>query len=539
MFVSKFDTSIYYTGGDSMKKIKTKYYLVAGLSLLLLVAIFLIFYFNRSVVVPDISGKNITIATEMLDKAGLKTKTLYEYSDTVLKDIVISQNVDAGSKVKYNTSIDIIVSKGIEQITLPDVINSSLEDANDTLKKLGFSVVIGEEFSKTITKGNVISQSVLAGEKADKGSTIKLKISKGRDLVEVPNIKGMSLEKAELTLKNVGLYLKTENIIQFSDTIKEGYIISQDIKEYDQVDRHSTVNVVISAGVANKVGTTPSNANRFGKVTTQGNWVYFAGSDSAIYRMRNDKSEIQRICDYSAVSLNVVGEWIYFVDGTVGGIHKIRIDGTGKTKISNVTSYKVYVDGDWVYYTDQYWGGKLYKMKSDGSSVTQITSKQCRDYIINNGYVYFTDSSNGIVYKCSLSGTGETILCAGFGGSYLALVGNKLVITKNYNILSVNLDGSGFYSFGTTNVQYSFLNGYDGWVYYLENDFRDVPNVVSSFGRMRYDGSQKTKIYEYEDLNHANAFINVVDGWMYFQNEHENDSLYRIKIDGTKIERVG
>lgn len=522
-----------------MKKIKIKYCLITSVSLILAVAIFLIFYFNRSVVVPQISGKNITIATEMLNETGLKTKILYEYSDTVLKDIVISQDIDAENKVKYGTFITIIVSKGIEQITLPDVINSSAEDARNTLEKLGFSVAVEEQFSKTITKGNIISQSVFAGKQADKGSTINLIISKGRDLVKVPNIKGMSLQKAEQTLKSADLYIKTENKIEFSNTIKEGCIISQDIKEYDQVDRHSTVNVVISAGVANKVGTTPSNANRFGKVTTQGNWVYFAGSDSSIYRMRNDKSEIQRIGDYSAVSLNVVGEWIYFVDGTVGGIHKIRIDGTGQTKISNVTSYKVYVDGDWVYYTDQYWGGKLYKMKNDGSSVTQITRTECRDYIVNNGYIYYMNSSNGLVYKCSVDGKGETILCAGFGGDHLALVGGKLVITNNYDILSVNLDGTGFYSFGTTNIQYSFLNGYDGWVYYLEHDFRDTSNGVSSFGRMKFDGSQKTKIYEYKYLNHANTFINVANGWIYFQNEHENGALYRINFDGTNIERVG
>lgn len=522
-----------------MKKIKIKYCLIIGVSLFLAVAVFLIVYFNRSVVVPQISGKNIKIATEMLDKAGIKTKTVYEYSDTVFKDIVISQDIEADNKVKYGTLITIVVSKGIEQITLPDVINTSAEDAKNTLEKLGFSVAVEEQFSKTITKGNIVSQSVLAGKQADKGSTIKLIISKGRDLVKVPNIKGMSLQKAEQTLKDADLYLVTENKLQFSNTIKEGCIISQDIKENDQVDRYSTVNVVISAGVANKVGTTPANANRFGMVTTQGNWIYFAGSDSSIYRMRNDKSDIQQICNSSAVSLNVVGEWIYFVDGTFGGIYKIKIDGTGKTKISNVTSYKVYVDGDWVYYTDQYWGGYIYKMKSDGSSIKQISSKQCRDYVIKGGYVYFTDFSNGLVYKCSVNGTGETILCAGFGGSHLTLVGNKLVVTNNYNVLSVNLDGSGYYSFGTTNLQYSFLNGYDGWVYYLEDDFRDSSNEVSSFGRMRYDGSQKTKIYQYEYLNHANTFINVAAGWIYFQNEHDNDSLYRIKFDGRKIERVG
>ena len=161
-----------------MKKIKIKYCLIIGVSLFLAVAVSLIVYFNRSVVVPQISGKNIKIATEMLDKAGIKTKTVYEYSDTVFKDIVISQDIDADNKVKYGTLITIVVSKGIEQITLPDVINISAEDAKNTLEKLGFSVAVEEQFSKTITKGNIVSQSVLAGKQADKGSTIKLIISK-------------------------------------------------------------------------------------------------------------------------------------------------------------------------------------------------------------------------------------------------------------------------------------------------------------------------------------------------------------------------
>ena len=350
----------------------------------------------------------------------------------------------------------------------------------------------------------------------------------------------MSLEKAKQTLQDAGLNLKAESTIQFSNSIKEGYIISQDIEKDKQVDRYSVVNVVISAGVANKVGTTPSNASRFGKVTAQGNWVYFAGSNGGIYRMRNDKSEIQRICDSWAVSLNVVGEWMYFVQsGTEGGIYKVKIDGTEKTKISNVISYKVYVEGEWVYYTSNYSGGKLYRMKNDGSLVMQILNEDCCNYIIKDGYVYYTKASDRLVYKCNLDGKGKTILCAGFGGEFLSLVGKKLVVTDGYDVLSVKLDGNGFTSFGTRNVQYSFLNGNDGWVYYLRHDFRNGVNEMSTFGRMKPDGSQRTDIYEYNFLNHANTFINVVNGWIYFQNEYDNDTLYRVKIDGTIVERVG
>ena len=95
-----------------MKKIKIKYCLIIGVSLFLAVAVSLIVYFNRSVVVHQISGKNIKIATEMLDKAGIKTKTVYEYSDTVPAGNVISCYPGVGSSVSKGQEVTLVISKG-------------------------------------------------------------------------------------------------------------------------------------------------------------------------------------------------------------------------------------------------------------------------------------------------------------------------------------------------------------------------------------------------------------------------------------------
>ncbi|MBE6718654.1 MAG: DUF5050 domain-containing protein [Ruminococcaceae bacterium] len=459
-----------------MKKSILKYVLIAFTLIINLTAIFLVLFYNRSVIIPDVTEKNINQATTLLEDAGFKIKTSTVYSDKVSESCVISQDKDGGSKAKYGTEINIVVSKGIEQITLPDVNDCTVAEAEDTLKKLGFSVITNEDYSSTINKGNVISQSVPAGYQADKGSTITITVSKGANPIAVPNT----------------------------------------------------------------IGTTPSNANNFGKITTQDGWVYFAGSKNSIYRMRNDKSEIQLICDSCAVSLNVIGEWLYFADGSSkGGIYKIKIDGSEKTKLSSVTSYRVYVENEWIYYTSEFWGGKLYKMKTDGSSVTQILNEDCSEFIVYGEYIYYVSESNYQVYKCGLDGQGKTIFCVGFGGTDLALVDEKLVISDKYTIQSVNVDGSDYASFGTTNVQYSMLNGYDGWVYYLVHNFRGANTIKSSFGRMKPDGSQQTKILDYDYLNHANSFLNVADGWIYFQNEHKNDELYRVNFEGTIVERVG
>lgn len=520
-----------------MKKIALKYWIIAGAALILGIAIFFIIFFNRKVVVPDVTQINITEATKTVKKSGLKLKTTSEYSDTILKDIVISQSINGGTKAKYGTEITLAVSMGIEQITVPNVKNCTVTEAETALKERGFQVNIEEDFSDTLEKGKVIIQSIKGEKQADKGSVITITVSKGPDLVTMPQIEGMILKEAEQLLESTGLKIKTET--QFSNTVEEGCVISQNIEANKQVKRNSVVYTKISAGVANTKGTTPSNANNFGKVTTQGNWVYFAGSDNAIYRMRNDKTQIQRICNATAVSLNVVGDWIYYADGTLeGGIYKVKLDGTNKTKLSNAISYRVYVENDWIYYTSKYWGGILYKMKTDGSQSTKLLTEECREYIVHNGYIYYTSADDGLVYKCNTDGQGKTILCPGFAGSNLALVGEKLAVSGSETIYYVNLDGSGFKKYKKNNAQFSFLNGYDGWLYYLEHNFNNG-STTTYFGRMKPNGSQKTNIFEYKFLNHANTYLIVAGDWIYFQNEHQNDDLYRVKIDGTKVERVG
>lgn len=535
-----------------MKSQAVKYGIIAGAAILFIAAVVLTVLFGlgyntdssdknvpEKVSVPAIMGKNIADAERLLGEIGFSVSVTEEYDHTVLKDRVISQEPTAGKKVDYGTEIKLVVSKGREQVTLPNLMGKTAAEAELELVGLGFSVEKGENYSNLIEKGRVMAQSVAAGKQADKGSDIVIIISKGQDLVKVPSVKGMTLEKAEQTLKDAGLKVNTE--IKCSSSIAEGKIISQDIGSNKTAPRDSAVTVTVSAGVANVKGTNPSNATQFGKVTSQGNWIYFCGSDHAIYRMRRDKSETQCVYEGPAIALNVVGEWIYFSDGSYeGGIYKIRLDGTGKTKLNSVTSYNVYAEGDWIYYTGEYWGGKIYKMKTDGSSVTEIVDEECRGFIVYDGYVYYLKNSDSLVYKCDLSGKRKSLVCAGFGGNYLTIVSNKLAVADGSDIQTVNISGGNLASFGIYNVLPTMLNGNEGWIYYVESDTRNgIYNVSSAIYKVRPDGTGKTKLLDYEEKGRSNAFINVVDGWIYFENAKQNNDLYRVRTDGKGLERVG
>ena len=131
--------------------------------------------------VPSVKGKKSTSAKELVTKANLKYKvTEKKYSDKVAKGNVISQDPAAGATVEEFETVSVVVSKGIEQVTIPDLKGKTLTKAKEALKnaKLKFGTS-SEEYSDSVAEGNVISQSIAAKKTVDKNSKVNLVVSKG------------------------------------------------------------------------------------------------------------------------------------------------------------------------------------------------------------------------------------------------------------------------------------------------------------------------------------------------------------------------
>ena len=364
------------------------------------------------------------------------------------------------------------------------------------------------------------------------------------NFAKMPDVVGLPLEEAEALFQKEGLMLIPENVANAS--VKEGRVISQEIAPKEKVARDSQVKVKVSIGPTNIAGTTTSNASNHSRVTSQGDWLYYvSGEDEFIYRAKKDLTQKELICKRTATSLNVIGEWIYFTDYSIedGGIYKVKTTGGAATRLSSDVSYHLYVYGDWIYYTDKFWGGKIYKMTTEGRSRTKLTSVDCDAFIVNGDYIYYvkdTDNDRAEdeqIYRCRIDGKGSHVPMVGLKGLNLTLAGDTFVVVDMYDLVTLDIDGRNLNSFGENNVQYFLINGYKGWLYYLELDHN---KNVDTLGRMKPDGSQKTTIYEYDFVNtRGNAFLNVLDDYIYFSNGHDNYALYRVHIETSKVEKVG
>ena len=104
-----------------------------------------------------------------------------DYSDTVAKDHVISQEPRAGEPLKDSSSVlYLVLSKGPREVTLPEVISKSYIAAAEELTQLGFIVTQQVEYNSNYSEGKVIEYvGHKAGDKVESGSEVVIKVSRG------------------------------------------------------------------------------------------------------------------------------------------------------------------------------------------------------------------------------------------------------------------------------------------------------------------------------------------------------------------------
>lgn len=169
----------------------------------------------ETVAAPDLAGKTEAEATSALKKAGLMLgKVDSGFSDTVAEGQVMAQSPKAGARVEKGGAVDITISGGAQQLKIPDVANNTVDAATSILENAGFKVERFDDYNETIERDHVIKQSPVAGDKAAKGSTVTITVSKGSSKVTMINLKGMKQADAVAWL--------TSNDLQNSVTAAAG-----------------------------------------------------------------------------------------------------------------------------------------------------------------------------------------------------------------------------------------------------------------------------------------------------------------------------
>ncbi|MDO5048451.1 MAG: Stk1 family PASTA domain-containing Ser/Thr kinase [Actinomycetaceae bacterium] len=165
--------------------------------------------------VPDLSNKTSEEIDELLKGAKLtRGDTTEEYHEQIPQGQLISQTPASGETVKHDSTVSVVMSKGREPITVPSVVGMTAEQAQQAISEVGLQVQSSEEFSDDVEKGVVISQDPAGDETRYRTDPVSIVISKGPEMVEVPNVVRMSPEEATATLEAAGLKVEVDQVFQ-------------------------------------------------------------------------------------------------------------------------------------------------------------------------------------------------------------------------------------------------------------------------------------------------------------------------------------
>ena len=184
--------------------------------------------------IPVISNLTPDVATQKMSALGLTIGDINEVFDMKVESgFVIGTDPKSGEKVKRNSVVNIVVSKGVEKIALISYVGKGGDEALSELTNSGFDVKVVYKFSDKVFKGQVVSQSPEISDAIGLGSKIELVLSKGPEFVFVPNVLGKNKNDASLDLENLGLKVvtkgtgKVNNISPAIGTkVKQGAVIT-------------------------------------------------------------------------------------------------------------------------------------------------------------------------------------------------------------------------------------------------------------------------------------------------------------------------
>ncbi|MFM1757977.1 MAG: hypothetical protein RL193_554 [Actinomycetota bacterium] len=163
--------------------------------------------------IPSVAQLTVEAATKILSSIPIADPVIQEvFNNKIPKGFVIGTEPTNGAQVRRGAGIKLIVSKGVEQITLINFVNKSGEEALNTLTEAGFKVSSKYVFSETVPLGAVVSQLPSEVKGYPKGSSVALSISKGSAYVFVPNVYSLSESKAKSILTALDLQVTVKRM---------------------------------------------------------------------------------------------------------------------------------------------------------------------------------------------------------------------------------------------------------------------------------------------------------------------------------------
>lgn len=192
----------------------------------------------------DLTNMSLFNATLWLKRNGIKYSIEYEFSDTIDKNIVISQNINANTNISINDdSVILNVSKG-KSINVPNLLKMSVEEITNWITQNKLKIEFDEIYDEEIEAGKIIKANFNENDHIEEGTLITITISKGQ--IKMQQFNSLYEFKEWANKYNINY----SESYEYSNTISKGNVISYSYDVNDIVDPDGVIYVKVSLGKA-------------------------------------------------------------------------------------------------------------------------------------------------------------------------------------------------------------------------------------------------------------------------------------------------
>jgi serine/threonine-protein kinase len=202
---------------------------------------------DDAVDVPSVTGVDVTQARGLLDPKGLLLMLDGDRDDAAPVGSICVQTPLAGSRLPRGSTVHATVSKGQTKVHVPDVAGQLADKATSALGTAGLAVGgTDSESNANVPSGTVIGTTPSAGSEVAKGSAVKLRVSSGPGMVDVPKVTGLVINKARELLAPDKFVIKTKT--GYDSEHGDWVVLTQDPAAGAKALPGSTINLLVNDG---------------------------------------------------------------------------------------------------------------------------------------------------------------------------------------------------------------------------------------------------------------------------------------------------
>jgi eukaryotic-like serine/threonine-protein kinase len=169
-----------------------------------------------------------------------------QFSETAPKNTVLSQDPQPGGRITRHGTITVVLSKGPERYTIPQLAGENQSAAYEKLKNMHLAVTTVQQYSDNVAQGHVVTVHPKPGTVVRRNAEVRLVVSKGVAPVKVPDVRGEDSDSAQSELSGAGLQVTVKQ--KQSTSVQQGDVISQSIAPDTGVALDTHITITVSSG---------------------------------------------------------------------------------------------------------------------------------------------------------------------------------------------------------------------------------------------------------------------------------------------------